>query len=305
MAAIEGDSGVIVPDGARYDHLARTPAHRWWRPIVGTVLVLLLWVVGMMAVFGIGSALKRLPGADTPFTGGLLDTASGLASIATAIPAVMLGARFSQLRPAGTVSSVLGRVRWRWLAICAAASIPVTGVMIGLLLLLDAWFSSPGDSSVAPSHWAGAGPFAIAVVVLLVLVPLQAAGEEYLARGWFIQALGSWFRNPIPGMLVGGMFFVALHSISQAWGAADLLLFALTLGFLAVLTGGLEAGVALHAVGNLVGFILQALSGTFDQTSSAGDAPWQQLAADGVMLPLYALAVVWLHRRTGQARFGG
>jgi membrane protease YdiL (CAAX protease family) len=48
--------------------------------------------------------------------------------------------------------------------------------------------------------------------VTLLLVPFQAAAEEYLFRGWLLQAFGAFMRTPWPGILIGAAAFTALHA---------------------------------------------------------------------------------------------
>src|SRR5690349_20213249 len=54
---------VPAPPGSRYDRLARTPLHAWWRPVLGTVLVAAGFVaIGAAIVIG-GSLIGLIAGA--------------------------------------------------------------------------------------------------------------------------------------------------------------------------------------------------------------------------------------------------
>ena len=57
----------------------------------------------------------------------------------------------------------------------------------------------------------------------------------------------------------------------------DIFLFALTVGWLTVRTGGLEAGIALHALNNLLAFLLPAAIGQLSGWDDQGGAPWTLL----------------------------
>ena len=37
---------------------------------------------------------------------------------------------------------------------------------------------------------------------MLVTTPLQAAGEEYGARGLIMRSAGSWVASPVPGLII-------------------------------------------------------------------------------------------------------
>ena len=40
------------------------------------------------------------------------------------------------------------------------------------------------------------------LIIVLVMTPFQAAGEEYLFRGWLMQNVGAYFSRPIIGLVV-------------------------------------------------------------------------------------------------------
>lgn len=287
LPAAGGPAVGVLP----YQGMARTSAHRWWRPLTSTLLLLglsLVFLFGAAAVLaGVGAFPDEVP--EDPGPGeALLIAVGGLVIVAVLLPAVLLAARWGQRRPAGTVSSVAGRLRWDWLGRCVLVAAGAIAVQFGALLVFG---------PLGTGEWVGARAYALASVVLLALVPVQSAAEEYLARGWFVQAVGSWVRSPWPGILVGGALWTALHAPSTGWGIADLMFFSLVAGWLTVRTGGLEAAIALHAVGNVAVFLIQAAAGGLADEGTAGDADWTLLAADALALPLYAVAVVALHRR--------
>src|SRR5215207_3101366 len=114
------DAGAMTiaqaPPATPYHRLARTAAHRWWRPVVGTLVVLagsmfaglLVLCVGFVG----GVVANRPEGPDgAPTFGAIGDTALVLVFLAVATPVVLLTARWIQGRPAGSVSSVVGRLR--------------------------------------------------------------------------------------------------------------------------------------------------------------------------------------------------
>jgi membrane protease YdiL (CAAX protease family) len=102
------------------------------------------------------------------------------------------------------------------------------------------------------------------------------------------------FRTPWPGIVVGSALFTAGHGYTS-WGILDIFLFGAIAAWLAVRTGGLESGIALHVFNNLMAFLLPAAVGKLDMEQ--GSVPWQVVLADVVPMVLYALAVVWLARR--------
>jgi membrane protease YdiL (CAAX protease family) len=282
-----------------YHRLARTERHRWWRPLVGTLLVL---VLGIFATgFVIGFLRVTLP------DGPAWRQASGLIALAVWIPVVLLAARWVQRRPAGSVSSVVGRLRWRWQLVCAglAGLAVLASVVIGVIVqvVVVAVAGESGSQASESLQWVGWLPFLGATVLILVTVPFQAAGEEYFTRGWMVQVFGCYLRTPWVGIIVGGLLWALAHSPSTPWAWAVLLLWSLVLGWLVIRTGGLEAAIAFHVVNNLYVLIVQAaFVGGLSDVPNAGGAGWKGLVVDAFLLSLYAWMVVRLAHRFRMAR---
>ncbi|MFF5471595.1 CPBP family intramembrane glutamic endopeptidase [Streptomyces achromogenes] len=285
-----------------YHRLARiTPHHRWWRPLLGTLVVAVGYVfavlVLMLCALVLGAALGYPEDADGwPEFGPVPGTALDLLSIAVGIPVLLLTVRWIGRRPAGTVSSVTGRLRWRWLGLCVLTAVPVLALAMGGMFLL------PADGGEAES-WTGWPAFGQALAMLLVLVPLQAAAEEYVFRGWLTQTAGAFLRSPWAALVPQAVLFAAAHGWGTAWGFADLLVFGMCAGWLTWRTGGLEASIALHAVNNLFAFgVSAAVVDGLASDETAADAGWQTVVLDVAGIVLYTAAVTWWLRRRPQER---
>ncbi|MFI9808576.1 lysostaphin resistance A-like protein [Streptomyces sp. NPDC052301] len=280
-----------------HHRLARlSPRYRWWRPLVGTLVFVVLYVAATGLLDAVTSALgtrrgyPKNPDGSVDF-GPVSGTALDLLFIAVAIPVVLLVVRWIGRRPAGSVSSVTGRLRWRWLALCLLTAAPVFALMSGAGFLLP-------DGADQGDRWAGWAVFGPALAMLVVLVPLQTAAEEYVFRGWLTQTFGAYLRSPWCAFLPQAVLFAAAHGWGTPWGFADLVVFGAAGGWLTWRTGGLEASVALHAVTNLFAFgISAAVVGGLDTDDTAADAAWQLVALDVVSIALYTAAVAWLLRR--------
>ena len=284
-----------------YHRLARTDAHRWWRPIVGTLFIVFaggaVGIGGYLAAGAAAALAGRPDNADEmPSFGALPDLALGFLGIAAFLPIVLLAARWIQRRPAGTLSSVTGRLRWRWLLVCLPVALVAIVLFLGGGLALA---GATGSDTGLDDALAGWGPFVVSMVVLLVVVPPQAAAEEYLMRGWLLQGVGTWFRRPWVPIAVQALVFAALHGWGTPWGFADLTVFAVVAGWLTVRTGGLEAAIALHLMNNVVGSGLAAAYGDLGMDETAADMPWQLAAVDLPVLLGYAAVILWLARRRG------
>ncbi len=252
----------LLPDRpVAYHQLLRGPRWRWWRPLVSLAVLVGLLVGLFVVVFGGYAGLDALlPDA---WVGSLDDELSPITAnetdllLAGLIPvsagAVAIAHR---VRPRW-VASVRGGLRWRWLGRCALAVAPVWVVYLGLGFVLD-----PVEPD-RPDHWV------LLLVMAVVVTPFQAAGEEFLFRGWLVQNLGACFARPVAGLVVTTVFSAGLFGLAH--GSLDpwVLLSIATLAVAACLanwrTGGLEAGIAMHAVNNVgVGLVTISYGGYAD-----------------------------------------
>ena len=202
-----------------------------------------------------------------------------------------------QIRPR-FVSSVAGGIRWRWLARCALIVLPLWLIYLALGLLV-----APPESP-RPNDWLAL------LVIVLVMTPFQAAGEEYFFRGWLMQNVGAWFARPIVGLVVSvavsTVAFSAAHGSPDPWILGSIGCLAVAAGIAAYRTGGLEAGIAMHAVNNLLAFGAVLTFGGWDEAFVGADtsgAPSVLLLS--VLVHGGALALIlWQAKRHGiQSRY--
>ncbi|MFC7304893.1 CPBP family intramembrane glutamic endopeptidase [Streptomyces monticola] len=304
---------VAAPSGTPYHQQARNGLQRWWREVLGTLVAVVAAFVGFLSLYVAADAFADLfggravrPRNDEIFEAPLAEQALGLVSLAVLIPAVMIAARRVELRPAGTLSSVTGRLRWRWLAICTGIAVPVMLVQNGLLILwvtvTDGTDGGGGDGGGTGSvGFPGLGTFLVSVAVLWALIPFQAAAEEYAFRGWFQQIFGAHWNTPWPGIVISSLLFALAHGFGELSGFFLLFYSAAWWAWLTIRTGGLEATIAPHVVNNALAFTLLAGTGELGDTSTAADAAWQAFALELLFAPLYALLVLRLARRRGIA----
>ncbi|MFI6677163.1 lysostaphin resistance A-like protein [Kribbella sp. NPDC050470] len=314
---------IPAPSGTPYHRLARTPKHAWWRPIVGTLFlaagaffltaaVLVAWEIVHSLITG---EFSEPQGSDI-FPSDTENLAVTLVMLGVLTPLVLLTAWLVQCRPWFSVASVLNRIRWRWLLLCCLPGLGYLVVSYALGILVDQIFPSQDPVAVDEGSWVGPAAFLVPALVIIFLVPFQSAAEEFVFRGWLVQAIGAygpnqvtgraqWFkalmRTPWPGIVISSLAFVSAHGYT-GWAMADIFVFAMTIGWLTVRTGGLEAAISVHALNNLFAFLLPAAMGQLDGWDEQGGAPWTLLVVDVPCLALYAAAVVWLAKRNEVAR---
>ncbi|WP_019634720.1 type II CAAX prenyl endopeptidase Rce1 family protein [Actinomadura atramentaria] len=312
---------LVAPEpGTPFHRMARTAAHRWWRPLVATLAGAGVYlVVGFVVlfVFMLGWAIvtnadpETISDGDDLFGDPTADVAFNLLVIALLLPVMVLAAVVQRRRP-GTLFSVLGRVRWRWLAACAGAA--ALFCVVSFALSLAAQAVAPDDGE-ADGSWVGWGAFVGPAIVIVLLVPFQSTAEEVTFRGWILQAVGAWtletrtgrvarafsrvLRTPWPGIAIGSALFASAHGYT-GWGVLDIFAFGAVAAWLAVRTGGLEAGIAMHVLNNLMAFLLPAAFG--ELSLDQGGVPFAYVAADIAAMLIYAGLVLLLARRMNVAR---
>ncbi|HEY3509486.1 MAG TPA: type II CAAX endopeptidase family protein [Kribbella sp.] len=259
--------------------------------VLGTFTILVGWLVAGVVILSVRQAIKPDP-AGTLSWFGLLCTNLTLIVL---IPLSMLIARLLNRQTPGLLSSVAGRLRWRPLAWFSLAAIVLELVAFAVVQF--------GDVPLATGerHGGPAAPDVVAVIVITLLTsPIQAAGEEYYFRGYLLQAVGSYLRGSIVAVVVTAVLFTAAHGIWPWQSPAlfvDRLAFGLVAGFLAVRTGGLEAGIASHAANNVVTFVFAGLTNTLGASLEVQDAPWSLVVIDVVKFAAFGAIALWMAGR--------
>lgn len=282
----EGRSFLEI-DGAGGGRLVRPLIHLLAIPVaVGFV-----GIIAGAVVTGTAALLGRSTDGGPAVPGPGWELVLTFAPAALLLPVCWLVVRAVGWRSLGTVSSVVGRLRWRWLLTCLPPAIVLLGAQVLVELIRSGW-------SFEASLWPGWGSYALVVAVVVVLVPLQCAGEEYLFRGLLPQVLVRWTRWRWPAALLASAIFVAGHGIADPWMVADVAVFALSLCWLAHRTGGLEAGIAFHTVNNGVWALAESTQGVSDV-----GGPLPLLGATDVLPSIVATALFtwWITRRFDRA----
>jgi uncharacterized protein len=269
-----------IPDpaqmaGDRYPQLLRTPQHRWWRPMLGLLIGALAVVVAAVVVILVALAIEAVRGnTANPRDDATLtpDSPLGLLAnnlvLATLIPAAVLAVWGAHRAPVGWLASVVGRPRWSVLGRFFLLALAV------VMVFFAASFAVPpagfGDIDPPP-----AGTLLGLLVVILLTTPLQSAAEEYLFRGYLSQCVAGWVRSPVAGAVLAGVLTAALFSAAHLPGDVptflDRFVFGLAASAVVWLTGGLEASIVLHAVNNVLVFVLAGALGSGVATQEVPD----------------------------------
>ena len=287
-----------VPSGVDYPHVLRTPMASAATSLMGVILGILTFLVvtplvsqGLAALYWLvigrpgefEDTRRSLLAYEHPF--GLVVGHAGLAML---IPiAMLLVLLVHRVRP-GYLSSVVGRLRWRWFGL----TLVVGFASLWLVLVVQNLLASGGPSwAITPQ--AGALSF---IAVMLVTTPLQAAAEEYFFRGYLMQSLGSMVSSPWFGILVSAAVFTLFHTSTNLALVADRFAFGVLAGWLVVRTGGLEAAIGAHIANNVSAFGLAALTTSMAQVKAVTEVTWAAAAWDVGRFAFFTL-LIWLLAR--------
>lgn len=284
--------------GLRYHQLHRLGRSSWPRLALGAGGL----VVGMLAVAQVVGGVYL--GVGEPF--GELDTdpltPAGLAfvtiSLALVVPLVVVTTRLAHELPGGWIASVAGRIRWRWLLTCGALAAVALVASVLVSLVLPETGGATFDGS--PNDVTGR-TVAFALIVLL-LIPLQSAGEEYGFRGYLTQAFGGVVRGragTVVAIVVPALLFALAHGVQDPPVFIDRFAFGLVAGVLVIATGGLEAGIAMHVLNNAAFFGLTLAFGDIGAALAPVAGTWWLLPVTLVQSLGYLALVVWAGRRRG------
>ena len=297
------------PEPRSYPLMLRTWDYAWWKPVVGIVVLvvggMLVMPLVLLPVLAAGVALE---GGSGTFSQRFSDAAS----LSSVTPSAMLYLNLAlgsltliamlnvrvlhRLRPRW-LSSVMPGMRWRFFAACLGLSVVALGgsLLFGALLPQD-----PNDVGGEPHKLTGM-LVATAIVVLLT-TPLQALGEEYAFRGYLMQAFGSLTRSRVAAVLVTSLLFALAHGTQNFPLFFDRFAFGLMAGLVVVLVGGLEAGIALHVLNNIVAFGIAIFFGNLDSALNVSEVSWWQLPTTVVQNGVYLVLVLLVARRMGLRR---
>ena len=117
-------------------------------------------------------------------------------------------------------------------------------------------------------------PFAILVVIGVVLMPFQTSTEEYVFRGYLMQGFGVLFRNRVLPLVFTAVLFGGLHYFNPEiakMGSIVMVYYigmGLFLGYMTVMDEGTELALGVHAANNIWAALLITADWTALQTNS-------------------------------------
>ena len=291
-----------------YHRLHRLGRPGSWRAIVGVCALLfatfvlapigaLVPMIAWLLATGqsVGAGLDAITDLDDV-------TPLGLAYInivlASAIPiAIVVNLALHGLGP-GWLMSVARRIRWRFLLACLGVSV----LALIATVVVSTFVPQGGGTELSGEANSFTSTTRDFLLVVLILTPLQAAGEEFAFRGYLIQAFGGAFGSRAVAVLLSSLLFALAHGIGQDLPIfVDRFAFGLVAGALVILTGGLEAGIAMHVLNNFLAFGLALAFTDMSSALNPTGGTWWSLPGTLTQSLVYLVLATWLARRMGIA----
>ncbi|MFJ3031843.1 lysostaphin resistance A-like protein [Rothia terrae] len=277
------------------------PNTRWWSPLVegliglgvfaGLTFIITLPLLAAMFVDPYYANVLTAPDPMKSMTDAAFENpwmfAYLFGSIVIMFPSLWIARLCMGPRPWGLVHSVAGRLRWGWLLMC-------TGLAAVFFVFVPMIINAVTGAGEAPLLREPPQNLWIFIVLLLTIVPVQCYAEELVFRGYLMQTIGRWLQHPIFAIVLPAPLFMLGHAY-DLWGQASVLCMGVAAGFLAWRTGGLESGIALHAVNNIIA-MFGGLMGTGDPFVQQGST-FADFAVVFAIELIYVLAVLWVAKR--------
>lgn len=310
------------PSRALYPPLAFHELHRAgdgvaWRGLLGIPVVAvgffalplawLLVVVTAVVLMGGGSFGAVLARAGDLGDPGPLALAYLMSSLALLVPLTWGVTRWLHgLRPRWT-TSVGPRMRWGFFALCLGLSLVALLATVVVGALVPAPEAAGAEMSGELNEFTARTRDFLLVVVLLT--PLQAAGEEYFFRGYLTQAVGGLLGARVgraaaivAAVLVPAVLFALAHGAQDPPIFVDRLAFGIVAGVLVVATGGLEAAIAMHVLNNLLAFGAALAFGDLGSALAPTGGSWWSLPVTLTQSLVYLALALGVARLTGVQR---
>jgi membrane protease YdiL (CAAX protease family) len=288
----------------------------WWAGLASPVALLafflvlpLFLLIPFLAGFlvtgaSLGEGFEALTDLDDPTP---LSLAFLNVVLAAAIPFTFVIVRVVHGLKPRWLTSVFPRMRWMFFLTCIGLAVLalIATVLVSVVLPAGADTGVTGELN---EFTRTTRDFAL---VVLLLTPFQAAGEEYLFRGYLAQALGSLFPPTVNlrwvsrgvAVLVPAFLFALAHGIGQSVPVFfDRFAFGIVAGVLVILTGGLEAAIAMHVLNNFLAFGLALAFSDMGTALNPSGGSWWSIPVTLTQSLVYLGLALWMAKRMGLSR---
>ncbi|MDB2437311.1 CPBP family intramembrane metalloprotease [Hellea sp.] len=174
------------------------------------------------------------------------------------------------------------------------------------------------DYQLFPSDYEGMkfqtdmGVYFKLLIITLLLVPFQAASEEFLTRGYLNLALIKYLRWPWLVFIITSGGFAALHMGNpEAAGQmgpylSSIFMFGMAMCVLLYFEGGIESAIGAHIANNIFVFALlgyedPSLPNTAFFTLGEPVIEWSDFFIEFGMMSVLIALIIWANRKWGRS----
>jgi membrane protease YdiL (CAAX protease family) len=279
--------------------------HIWWRPLETFALVVVVvaicgtlstlfagllnyWLIQVLMLHQLpnwpGSALLAMRADQTHcgdcLIGGITEGVLAGVVSAACLAGLLWSISVVNHRRLGTWITAAPRFRWRRFFFGFGAFGFLMGCAAAIPEALHGWPDRP-------VFWREGEYLSVRLVYLVVMfaaLPIYAAFEEVLCRGWLLQTTAAFTRNLAAILVLNSLVFAMIHRDNDLGHSVSRVLFAMALSFGALRLGGLELGIGVHAANNLV---ILLLAQTLPQAEKSSPSTF-----GGVMVNLVVALVI-------------
>jgi uncharacterized protein len=228
-------------------NIARTGKNGFWLYVAGFVIVMVSAIV-----FSLPTVLVTDLKTEKPSVPAYQYIAVAILQFVGIIIGLWFVMKYLHERPFKTLITPLAQINWKRVAQSA-------GLWLGITVVVELLFYS-----LYPDMYRFSlklDDFIPALIVGILLIPVQSTAEELLFRGYLLQGIG--MKNIWVGVIITGVFFGLAHSFNpetEKVGLALAMSYYISVGLffalLAVFDKSLELPIGIHAVNNVYAFLV-------------------------------------------------
>ena len=238
--------------------------NQWYWYILAVVIILFFALIFSLPVLsladfrGIKDTSKNLTAKDLGLSDALFLGIEMLPSIGLTL-GVIASAWLLHKRPWKSLITAYPHIRWEryffgnllWL-----------GLMIGGELIT---YSMNPDNYVFQFE---VTQFVALLIISVLVIPLQAAGEELFFRGYLMQGIGWGTKSPLIALVITSIGFGLLHLANpeiEKYGQEFIVTYVimgLFFGIIALMDDGLELAIGVHTINNMYNSVLVSFPGS-------------------------------------------
>ena len=238
--------------------------NQWYWYILAVGIILIFAFIFSLPIFGIASmngvkdTSKNLTAKGLGISDALFLGVEMLPSIGLTL-GVIASAWLLHKRPWKSLITAYPDIRWERFLF---GNLLWLGLMIGGEVIL---YSLNPDNYIFQFD---STQFVALLIISVLVVPLQAAGEELFFRGYLMQGIGWGTKKPLIALIITSVGFGLLHLANpemEKYGQEFIVVYiimGLFFGIIALMDDGLELAIGVHTINNIYNAVFVTFPGS-------------------------------------------